>query len=510
MSTNAIETVRLLVVSREPAVLRPLWSIGESNSWHLETAGSGWDAMERLQAGAVPDLLLLELAGTDGDGLHVLRWLRRLRPELPIILISHVDDADRNQEAIRIGAQAILVRPFEEKQLEFVIRHNLGVASLGEESDIHSDDVESIGDGEFFIAASPVMRKVRAQAELLAQTHVPVLILGEPGSGKSAAAQLIHGLSVRSGFKLFKVNCAALPGHLLEEELFGCERERAIGVPRTRAGKLELCDKGTLFLKEITEMPADLQHMLLNVLQSKQLVRVGGDKPVPVDVRILAATSTNIDQAVSAKKLREDLYYRLSAFTMHLPPLRQRKEEIPLLLHHFMQQLSRHYSLPPKDFSQAALEASQRYGWPGNLSELESFVKRYLVMPDHDFALADDTLLGETADTGYSFSRLAPVISVSNDSLEQTPARDSLKSLVHSVKLEAEKNAISAALQRTGWNRKAAARMLKVSYRALLYKIDQYHLRPSATPQFPGENGVSGNGNGNGNGFPLKGNGTAG
>jgi len=302
------------------------------------------------------------------------------------------------------------------------------------------------------------------------------------------------------------VNCAALPGHLLEEELFGCERERAIGVARTRAGKLELCDKGTLFLEEITEMPADLQHTLLNVLQSKQLVRVGGDKPVPVDVRILAATSANIDHAVSSKKLREDLYYRLSAFTMHLPPLRQRKEEIPLLLHHFMQQLSRHYSLPAREFSQAALEASQRYGWPGNLSELESFVKRYLVMPDHEFALADDPILGETADTGYSFSRLAPVISVTSDSLEQTPARDSLKSLVQSVKLEAEKNAISAALQRTGWNRKAAARMLKVSYRALLYKIDQYHLRPSGAPQFPGENDGSGNGNGN----RFKGNGTAG
>ena len=496
MAPKAIETVRLLVVSREPAVLRPLWSIGESNCWHLETACSGWDAMERLQAGAVPDLLLLELSGTDGDGLHVLRWLRRLRPDLPIILISHTDDAERNQEAIRLGAKAILVRPLEEQQLEFVIRRNLGAASSGAESDIRSDDVEPIGDGAFFIAASPVMRKLRAQAELLAQAQVPVLILGESGSGKRTAAQLIHGLSVRSGLKLLKVNCAALPGRLLEEELFGSEKEVETGFARARAGKLELCEKGTLLLEEIVEMPPDLQHTLLQVLQSKQLVRLGGDKPIGVDVRILAATSANIDHAVAGKKLREDLYYCLSAFTLHVPPLRQRKEEIPLLLHHFMQQFARHYSLPPRTFSPAVLEACHRYSWPGNLSELESFVKRYLVMPDHEFASGEEPVPEGMADAGYSFSRLAAsVMPVVGDSREQASAPDSLKSLLQSLKLEAEKNVIAAALQKTGWNRKAAARMLRVSYRALLYKIDQYHLRPSTAPQFPEENTFSGNSN---------------
>ncbi|MGO9367108.1 MAG: sigma 54-interacting transcriptional regulator, partial [Terriglobales bacterium] len=215
MATNAIASVRLLVVSREPAVLRPLWSIGESNCWHLETAGSGWEALEILQAGAAPDLLVLELSGTDGGGLHVLRWLRRLRPALPIILICPTDDAECKQEAIRLGAQAILVRPLEEEQVEFVIRRNLGAASSGAVSEIRSEDIEPIGDGAFFIAASPIMRKLRVQAELLAQAQVPVLILGESGSGKSTAAQLIHTLSVRAGLKLVKVNCAALPGHLL-------------------------------------------------------------------------------------------------------------------------------------------------------------------------------------------------------------------------------------------------------------------------------------------------------
>ena len=504
MATNATETVHLLVVSREPAVLRPLWSIGESNCWHLETAGSGWDAMERLQAGALPDLLLLEVSGSEGDGLPVLRWLRRLRPNLPIILISETDDAERNQEAIRIGARAILRRPLDEQQLEFVIRHNLGAASSGVESDIRSEDVEPIGDGAFFIAASLVMRKLRAQAELLAQAQVPVLILGERGSGKSTAAQLIHRLSVRSGLKLLKVNCAALPGRLLEEELFGCEREES-GLTRARAGKLQLCEKGTLLLDEIVEMPPDLQHKLLQVLQSKHLVTVGGDKPIEVDVRILAATSANIDHAVAGKKLREDLYYRLSTFTLHVPPLRQRKDEIPLLVHHFMQQLARHYNLPPRTFSRAMLEACQQYSWPGNLSELESFVKRYLVMPDREFASGEEPVPGGMADSGYSFSRLgAPVVPLAGDYREEPTAPNSLRSMVESVKFEAEKNAIAAALHKSGWNRKAAAHLLKVSYRTLLYKIDQYHLRPSAAPQFPEEHVLSGDGH------RVKGNGTVG
>ena len=493
MATNAIASVHLLVVSREPSVLRPLWSIGESNCWHLETAGSGWEALERLQNGAGPNLLLLELSDSDVDGLHMLRWLRRMRPHLPIILIAPTDDVERKQEAIRLGAQAILVRPFEEHQLEFLIRRNLDAVSSNTASEIRSEDVEPIGEGAFFIAASPVMRKLRVQAELLAQAQVPVLIVGESGSGKSTAAQLIHALSIRAGSKLLKVNCAALPGHLLEEELFGCEKDLEVGCARTRIGKLELCDKGTLLLEEIVEMPPDMQHMLLQVLQSKQLVRLNGNNAIDVDVRILAATSANIEHAVAEKKLREDLYYHLSAFTLQVPPLRQRREAIPLFLHHFMQQLTKHYGLAVRNFSPSVLEACQRYSWPGNLSELERFVKRYLVMPDSEFSTSQEAFPGGVTDVGYSLPRLmAPA--GNGDSVDQAP--ESLKSVVQGVRVEAERNTIVAALQKTGWNRKAAARMIKVSYRTLLYKIDQYHLRPSTSSGFAEEHGANGNGNG--------------
>ena len=389
VAENAIETIRLLIVSREPGVLRPLWSIGESNSWHLETAGSGWEAMERVQSGATPDLLLLDLPRGDADSLHILRWLRRLRPELPIILIAYPEDAGREKEAIRLGAQDYLVRPVEDRQLEQVIQRHLSSTDQNPETDITSDDVEQLSAEAFFVGASPVMRKLRAQAELLAEANVPVMILGESGSGKDTVAHLIHKLSVRSGFPFVKVNCAALPGDLLESELFGYEHELPTVPREPKSGKFELCNQGTILLDEISEMPADLQAKLIQILQTKQFARPGSHAMVDVDVRIIAASTASDERAVSERRFREDLYYRLSAFTVHVPPLRQRKDEIPLLLQHFMHHLAKHYNLQPRAFSASVLEACQAHSWPGNLKELESFVKRYLVMGDKELALGN-------------------------------------------------------------------------------------------------------------------------
>jgi two-component system, NtrC family, response regulator AtoC len=497
------EEIRLLVVSREPAVLRPLWSIGESNSWHLETAGSGWEAMERIQSGVVPHLLLLELPRGDGDSLHVLRWLRRLRPELPIILLSHPDDVGREKEAVRLGAQDFLVQPLEEKQLESAIRRHLASPNDHARIDFTSEDIEQLSDDTFFVGASPVMQKLHAQAELLAQANVPVLIVGEPGSGRNTAARLIHKLSLRSGFRFLKVNCAAIPGDLLETELFGHGGSLSRRDDPPSPGKLELCDRGTIFIDEIAEMPIGLQEKLFHVMQEKQVLKAGGNSYTHVDVRVLAAVGMNIEQALLEKKLREDLYYRLSAFTVHVPPLRQRKDEIPFLLQHFMHKLARHYGLPAREISPAVLDACRSYSWPGNVRELESFVKRYLMIGDEEVNLPGVNA-GETSEqirSAWTQDRQPGF-----ESEEYEAGNKSLKSLIHDVKSEAERNAIATALEKTGWNRKAAARLLKVSYRTMLYKIEQYHMNSSdssyASP-FVNGNGVKGNGHG------LKGNGKA-
>jgi len=505
VTAHAIETVRLLVVSRESALLRPLWSMGESNYWQLECVANAWEAMEHVQSGITPDLLLLDLPNGDGDGLHILRWLRRLRPALPIILIGQPDDAGRKKEAMRLGARDYLVRPLDDRQLEKVIRRHLSAACGTIETDITSEDVELVSDDTFFVGVSPIMRKLRTQAALLAEANVPVLILGESGSGKETTARLVHKLSVRSGFEFAKVNCAALPSDLLESELFGYGGNGATARARTKSGKLELCDKGTILLNEITEMPLGLQANLLQVLQNKRFVRPGTSTSVEVDVRVLAASTTSIEHAISENRLREDLYYRLSAYTIHVPPLRERREEVPLLLRHFMHQLAKHYGLSPRTFSPAVLEACQAYSWPGNLQELENLVKRYLMVGDKELAFdksqSEPAEVTESATAPRSLNQPAPSL---------VPPRvgasgsDSLKSLVQSVKLEAERNAIAAALEKTGWNRKAAARLLKVSYRTLLYKIEQYQMRSSDSSPFPGGNGFRSNGTG------FRGNGSTG
>lgn len=469
--------MRLLVVSREMAALRSLWSMVELNGWHLETAPTGWEAMERVQSGVTPHLLILDLPRGDGDSLHVLRWLRRLRPQLPILLLCHPSEADKKNDAIRLGANDVLIRPFTDEQLEFVINRDLRSLKANLDLEVASESIEPVGEDTFFVSASSVMRKLRAQAELLAQADVPVLILGEPGTGKETIARLIHRLSVRSGFKFLKVNCSAVPGDLLEKEIFGTETTGASGLPQTVPGKLESAGRGVLLLDEITEIPNKLQEQVLTILQYGRYTRSGAESILRTDCRILASTSANIERALADNRFREDLYYRLSAFTVQVPPLRQRREEIPLLLRHFMHTLSKHYTLPEREFSAEVTAACQKHSWPGNLKELETFVKRYIVAGESNAAPNElapgDTVNSETGDGAVQGYFASP--GIETDDINPR----SLKSLIQSIKCETERNAIGLALEKTGWNRKAAARLLKVSYRTLLYKIDQYQMSAS-------------------------------
>lgn len=469
MAENRIETVRLLVVSRESAVLRPLWSLAEAHGWHFESAASAWDAMERVQSGLAPHLLVLDLPRGDGDSLHILRWLRRLRPDLPVAVLCHADDAGRKPEALRLGAQEVLIRPFDEAHLESVIRRYLSASEMA--PDATSEDIEVLAPGAFFVSAGPISQKLRAQAELLAEADVPVLILGEHGSGKDTVARLIHKLSVRSEFKFLKVNCAEMPAELLETELFG-NGHNGNGGPNGH-GKFERAERGTIFLDEITEMPLNLQARLMQVLKEKAVHHRGSDKAVPVDVRLVASSGANIERSLAEGKMREDLYYRLSAFTVQVPPLRQRRGEIATLLRHLMHKLSRHYGLPPREFSATALEACQQHSWPGNLKELEAFVKRYLVAGEDDLHSGEN---GWHANNRKGSNIAGIATETTQAASDDSSVPKSLKSLIQIVKSEAEQSAIARALEKTGWNRKAAARLLQVSYRSLLYKIEQYKM----------------------------------
>lgn len=458
----------------------------------MGTAESGWDALERVQSGARPDLVLLDLGRENGDGLHTLRWLRRVRPDLPVLVMAYSHDILQKTEAIRLGAQEYLVRPLIELQLEDAIKRHLPSAGLEADFENTPEEVEEIGEGRIFIAASPAMHRLRAQADLLAQLDVPLLIVGEGGSGKETLARLIHKLSVRSGFRFMKVNCAALGGELLENELFG---SLASGTRRARPGKFELCHQGTILLDKISEIPLAVQSRLLRILEEKQLAGANGEGTAKLDVRVIATSNVNVEAALANHTLRQDLYFHLSAFTMHIAPLRSRRGEVPLLLGHFMNQLARHYGLEPTPFSLALLEACEQYAWPGNLKQMESFVKRYLVTRDEEAAVGE--LQSGIRVAAHAFPASGDEIAVHGNEEPAGDRHSGLKSLVQTVKGEAERNAILTALEQTQWNRRAAARLLQVSYRTLLYKIQQYNMTPVRfLSPLIGSNGNKGNGHG--------------
>jgi transcriptional regulator with PAS, ATPase and Fis domain len=312
------------------------------------------------------------------------------------------------------------------------------------------------------------MKKIRSQAKLVASVDIPVLMLGESGTGKEVVSRLIHRYSPRAHRTFLKVNCAALPGELLESELFGYEPGAFTGATHSKPGKFELCNKGTILLDEIGEMPTVLQAKLLHVLQDQQFSRLGSRNIIKVDVRIIAATNIDIPKAIAEKKLREDLYYRLNGFTITLPPLRERREEIGILLRHFISQVSESYGRPSMTVSPRLLEACERYNWPGNLRELGNFVKRFLILGDEEMAINELQAGGPLAPSG------------GGNTLAANP-NGGLKGLVRNVKDEAEIEAISKALELTNWNRKKAAAMLKISYKALLYKIRQYDIQRTTT-----------------------------
>ncbi len=457
-------------------MLETLGSIAQAKSWNMRVAESGWEALERVQSGERPSLVLLDLGQQDADSLHTLRWLRRVRPETPILVVADFSDVQHKTEAIRLGAREYLVRPLQRPQIVAAIARHLTLEYEDDDFPTELQEIEEIDEGRFFIAASAAMRRLRMQAGLLAQINVPLLVLGEKGSGKNVVARLVHKLSLRSGFPFLKIACGALSGDLLENELFGGNHSHPhANGHRSRPGKIESCEQGTILLDEITEMPLELQSKLLHLFEEKQSLANGGNG-AKADVRIIASTCANPEQAMAQGALRQDLYYRLSSFTIHVPPLRQRSNEVPLLLGHFMSQLARHYGLEPRPFSLELLGECQRYPWPGNLTQMESFVKRYLVTRDEEAAIGELQNQPENLLEPAAWERHGNPPSHSFPAARQ---HSGLKSLVQSIKGEAERNAILTALEQTHWNRRAAARLLKVSYRTLLYKIQQYNMSPA-------------------------------
>src|ERR1700733_4958219 len=455
---------KILVVDDEPSIRKYLGTLLEVDGYQVEAVTSGAEAIQKIEGGDRPDFIILDVLMPDLNGIDTLKQLMQIDRSLNVVMLSCSNEVGTVVEAIRLGAQDYLTKPFEKTELDAAMLKSRQKKHLTQENQALKDYCDTITEDLCFLAASPQMVRIRQQILQIAPVDVPVFIYGESGVGKEVVARMIHMRSTRRNQAFIKVNCAALPGELLESELFGFEQGAFTGAVRSKPGKFELATKGTIFLDEIAEMSPHLQAKLLHVLQDHQFSRLGGRQLIEGDVRVLAATNVEIQEAMKSGRLREDLYYRLNVLSINVPPLRERASEIPLLFRHFLQKYSEKFNKEPVVPSQHLIEAAVRYPWPGNLRELENFVKRYVILED------DEGSFRELLEMSATRQRISP-------REEAAPAREQgLKALVRSLKDEAEMEAIGDALEKTHWCRKDAAKMLGIRYKALLYKIRQFGL----------------------------------
>ncbi|HEV2521486.1 MAG TPA: sigma-54 dependent transcriptional regulator [Candidatus Acidoferrales bacterium] len=458
------EKEKILVVDDEPSIRKYLGTLLELDGYEVDTVDSGQQAIEKIEKGERPDFIILDVLMPELSGLETLKQLMHIDRSLNVVMLSCSNEVGTVVEAVSLGAQDYLTKPFEKAELDVAMLKCRQKRQLRAENKALREYCDTITEDLCFLAASPQMVRIRQQILQIAPVDVPVFIYGESGVGKEVVARMIHMRSTRRNQAFIKVNCAALPGELLESELFGFEQGAFTGAVRSKPGKFEQATKGTIFLDEIAEMSPHLQAKLLHVLQDHQFSRLGGRQLIDVDVRVLAATNVEIQEAMKSGRLREDLYYRLNVLSINVPPLRERASEIPLLFRHFLQKYSEKFNKVPMTPSEHLMEAAVRYPWPGNLRELENFVKRYVILED------DEGSFRELVEMSATRQRISP-------REEVAPAREQgLKALVRSLKDEAEMEAIADALEKTHWCRKDAAKMLGISYKALLYKIRQFGL----------------------------------
>jgi DNA-binding NtrC family response regulator len=431
----------------------------QARGYAVEALESGNQLIARLSSGELPSVILLDVLLPDGDGTEVIGKVRAMGVQAPVIMLSGVGHVRTVVEAMKLGASDFLMKPFEYTDLEKAIDDSL-TGPRGLETTPPDADDQAGG----FVTRNLSVRRLAEIIRRVAPTDVPVLIAGESGVGKEVAARYAHAHSGRGDKAFVKVNCAAMPKDLLESELFGYERGAFTGAVTDKPGKFELANGGTLLLDEIGEMSPLLQAKLLHVLQDGVFSRLGGRKNVKVDVRIIAATNIDIEKAVSEGRFREDLYFRLNVIRIDLPPLRDRREDIPALCNHFIHTYRERYKSEVREMPIDLLNRFVQHDWPGNIRELENCIKRFLVLPQHDPLSAETQEAAPVQETiptdGPKSAGLFEVASAAADKAQQA--------LVFRV------------LKETNGNRKQAARRMNICYKALLNKLKRWNLAKDA------------------------------
>jgi two-component system response regulator AtoC len=454
-------TARVLVVDDSEGIRGYLANLLELRGYQVDTADSGRAALALLDGGAAPSAILLDVMMPGLDGIATLREIRERDPDVPVIMLSVVGRASTIVEAMQAGASDYLNKPFEEEELVLTLRQVLEMAQLASEREELALALDDPAEGAIWQGSG--MQRIRGIIDQIHDTDVTVLIQGESGVGKEIVARTVHANSSRSDKPFVKVNCAALPNDLLESELFGYEKGAFTGAVARKAGKFEVADTGTMFLDEIGEMSPALQAKLLQVLQDSEFTHLGGNRDIRVDVRVVCATNRELEKMVKEGGFREDLYFRLNVVNLLIPPLRERRSEIPALVDLFLRRYGAKYGRPRRGISAELSRLFSRYAFPGNVRELENMIKRVVVLGSEDSSVEE--ILGGGS---YSAARASSAFESLREEVEVTAGTLPLREVGRRASMEAERETIERVLHRTSWNRKQAARILGVSYKSLL------------------------------------------
>ncbi|MBD3170072.1 MAG: response regulator [candidate division Zixibacteria bacterium] len=456
------QSTNILIIDDDPKVPWIL-SEGLGESYSITSARDGDEGLQMLSR-EKPDLVLLDIKMPGKSGIEVLEKIKQMDNGLDVIMLSGHGETQNIVKSIQKGASEFINKPFDVKEVEIHIQNVLEKKRLKRELQEARKELEK-SHTHNFIGDSQGILDIRTIIEQIAESELTVLIRGESGTGKEIISRSIHNLSDRKSQPFIKVNCAAIPRDLLEAELFGYEKGAFTGAHKTKPGRFETANKGTMFLDEIGDMPLELQSKLLQVMEQREFVRVGGIQNIKVDVRIVCATNQDLEGLINKGEFRQDLFYRMNEVTINIPPLRGRREDIPLLVEHFVVKYNEHYKKEFPGLSTDGMRKLMEYEWPGNVRQLENLIKQIVVRNDESII---DNSLTSTA-TAESRAELPPM------PLNDDGQRDySLKKRVSQVIEQEEKTLIREVLNKTNWNRRKAAEILDISYRSLLYKIKDY------------------------------------
>jgi two-component system, NtrC family, response regulator HydG len=464
------EPRKILVVDDEEPIRKGLARIVLGLGHTVEVAADAEEALQKALA-SPPDLMVTDLQLPGRSGLELIADLQDRGFDSTFIVLTAHGTIDSAVEATRSGVYDYLTKPVQPDRIETVILKGLERAAMRQEVVLLRREMVRAGRFQKLIGRSPDMLRLYNMIDQIAPSTAPVLITGDSGTGKEVVARAIHNLSARASGRFVAISCAAIPETLLESEILGHEKGAFTSASASRPGVFELAHQGTLFLDEIAEMPTLLQSKLLRVLEEQKVRRIGGSREIPVDVRVLAATNVNVAERLRTGELREDLYFRLNVFTLHLPPLRERMDDLSLLAQSFLEEYAQENAKPLVGFSEEALELMRRYHWPGNVRELRNAIQRAVILCRGEEIQARDLPPG-----------VRPTIRSESASSEGGGDDGSLRISLGTPLDEVEKAVILATLASCGQNKTRAAALLGISTKTLHAKLNRYGVRDDGRP----------------------------